>query len=374
MFKQSLKIAFRTDASIQIGTGHVMRCLTLAEELRRQGHECEFICRAHKGHLGQLITQKGFALQLLAKPASDEKPVEDEPALAHADWLGTLWQNDAKETHKILHKQQPDWLVVDHYALDAGWEREVASAVSHIMVIDDLADREHECAVLLDQNLGRQPSDYDSLLPSYCAKLIGPEYALLRPEFAELRLASLDRRQNPKLNRILISLGGIDRTNVTGDVLEALAGSELPSDVELDIIMGAAAPYLDDVKRQALELPFRVTVSVNVQDMAERMCRADLAIGAAGGTAWERCCLGLPSIVFVLAENQRMGAEALVYSAGALAIEEVKKGLGSDLSAKIKEVQELGVLATMARSASTVTSGKGAVNVAYQLETNIEVA
>jgi len=369
-----MKIAFRADASVQIGTGHVMRCLTLAEELRRQGHECDFICRAHEGHLGQLITQKGFALHLLAKTASEEKTREDKPALAHAGWLGTSWQNDAKETHKMLFKQQPDWLVVDHYALDAGWEQEVANAVGQIMVIDDLADREHECAVLLDQNLGRQPSDYDSLVPNHCERLTGPKYALLRPEFADLRPASLARRQDPKLERILISLGGVDRTNVTGHVLEALAGSELHSDVELDIIMGGAAPYLDDVKRQAAELPFRATVSVNVQNMAERMCRADLAIGAAGGTAWERCSLGLPSIVLVLAENQRMGAEALVYSAAALAIEDVNNGLGSDLSTKIKEVQKPGVLATMATSASAVTSGKGAINVACQLETNSEVA
>jgi UDP-2,4-diacetamido-2,4,6-trideoxy-beta-L-altropyranose hydrolase len=179
------------------------------------------------------------------------------------------------------------------------------------MVIDDLANRPHECALLLDQNLGRVASDYDGLLPGGCQRLIGPRYALLRPEFAKLREQSLKRRRHPELQRILISLGGVDRTNVTGRVLEALSESSLPTSTELDIIMGAAAPYLDEVRQQAARLPFRATVSVNVRDMAQRMCLADFSIGAAGSTSWERCCLGLPTIVVVLADNQKQSAEFL---------------------------------------------------------------
>jgi len=316
-----MKIAFRTDASIQIGTGHVMRCLTLADELRRQGHECVFLCREHEGHLGDLISQKGFKLHLLAKTDSRKKPGTSEPELAHADWLGGSWQKDAKETSDLLHDQQLDWLVVDHYALDARWERMVSREVGQVMVIDDLADREHECAVLLDQNLGRQPCDYDSLVPSYCNKLIGPQYALLRPEFSEIRPESLARRQSPKLECILISLGGVDRTNVTGQVLEALAESDLPSTVELDIVVGATAPCLEGIQRQAAELRFPATVSVGVDDMAERMCRADLAIGAAGSTSWERCCLGLPCVLVILAANQSSIGSALQRSGSAVTID-----------------------------------------------------
>ncbi|KXS54044.1 MAG: polysaccharide biosynthesis protein [Marinobacter sp. T13-3] len=363
-----MRIAFRTDASIWIGTGHVMRCLTLADELRRQGHECVFVCREHEGHLGDLIGKKGFKLHLLSKTDSQQKPSMNEPHLAHAGWLGASWQKDGKETSDLLHNQRPDWLVVDHYALDARWEREVAHEVGQIMVIDDLADREHECTVLLDQNLGRQPGDYELLVPSYCSKLIGPQYALLRPEFSQIRPESLARRQSPKLERILISLGGVDRTNVTGQVLEALAKSELPSDVELDIVMGAAAPRLEDIRRQAAELRFPATVSVSVSDMAERMCKADLAIGAAGGTAWERCCLGLPSIILVLADNQRAGAGALAHSASALVIKETE--IASDLINKIKNVQESGTLAVMAESASVQTAGKGALEVCHIIETS----
>lgn len=312
-------IIFRADASIQIGTGHVMRCLTLADELTRQGHECWFICREHLGHLGDLIASKGHSLTLLPAPV-DAPPQQNRSASDdYARWLGVPWQEDANQTLDAISTLNPDWLVVDHYTLDAQWERTLSSAVDKIMVIDDLANRPHECELLLDQNLGRVPSDYDGLLPAECQRLIGPHYALLRPEFAALREQSLSRRKNPELNRILISLGGVDRTNVTGQILTALAHSSLPASTELDIIMGASAPYLDEVRQQAAKLPFKATVSVNVQDMAERMCLADLSIGAAGSTSWERCCMGLPSVTVILAENQHAIAEALAkYKAGLL--------------------------------------------------------
>ena len=314
-----MKVAVRTDASVQIGTGHVMRCLTLADELARQGHQCRFVCREHEGHLGDLIASKGYGLTLLPSHSDSELVLKDRGSDNYALWLGVPWQEDARQTLDALKAWKPDWLVVDHYALDAKWERALADAAGQIMVIDDLANRPHECAMLLDQNLGRAGSDYDGLVPVGCQRLTGPRYALLRPEFAKLREQSLKRRRNPELRRILVSLGGVDRTNVTGRVLEALSESALPRSTELDIIMGAAAPYLDDVRQQAARLPFQATVSVNVKDMAQRMCLADLSIGAAGSTSWERCCMGLPSVTVILAENQREIAEALAkYKAGLL--------------------------------------------------------
>lgn len=306
-----MRVAFRTDASIQIGTGHVMRCLTLANELTHQGHECWFVCREQPGNLGDLIASQGHGLTLLPAPVNHSPQKKDTASDDYVLWLGVPWQEDARQTLDVISPLKPDWLVVDHYALDAQWECTLASVVSDIMVIDDLANRPHECALLLDQNLGRVASDYDVLLPAECQRLIGPGFALLRPEFAAQREQSLERRKDPELKRILISLGGVDRTNVTGQVLEALATSSLPASTELDIIMGAAAPYLDEVRQQAEQLPFKATVNVNVKDMAERMCLADLSIGAAGSTSWERCCMGLPSITVILAENQRSIAEAL---------------------------------------------------------------
>lgn len=367
-----MKVAFRADASVQIGTGHVMRCMTLAEELHRQGHQCLFICRNHEGHLADLISQKGFELRLLPSPVQSGIFETQEAALAHSDWLGVPWQTDAKQTLEVLVIYKADWLIVDHYALDAKWECQLAEAVDQIMVIDDLADREHECAVLLDQNLGRESADYDALVPSNCIKVIGSQYALLRPEFAELRAASLERRRTPELKRILISLGGVDRSNVTGEVLKALSNSTLPIETELDIVMGRSAPHLEAVNQQALELPFQATVSVGVNDMAERMCRADLAIGAAGGTAWERCCLGLPSILLILADNQVSGTKALVHAGAAITPEKsasIPSALLSTLSSLMNNCESL---TKMVHAGAQLTDGQGAARICYTLHRSDE--
>lgn len=357
-----MKIAFRADASVKIGTGHLMRCLTLADELVSQGHECRFVCREHKGHQGELITSKGYGLTLLPSRSGSDLDTAGSDADDYALWLGVSWQEDARQTLEPLTLWKPDWLVVDHYALDAQWERALTNAVSSIMVIDDLANRPHECELLLDQNLGRAASDYDDLLPDDCQRLIGPGYALLRPEFASLREQSLKRRQRPKLKRILISLGGVDRTNVTGQVLDALSQSALPVTTELDIIMGAAAPYLDEVRQQAIELPFKATVSVGVTDMAERMRLADLSIGAAGGTSWERSCLGLPAVLVILAENQIASAIALEESGAATKIDDAGQ-LRATLPSVIAALSDPGRLAQMSRAAAAITNGTGALKV-----------
>jgi UDP-2,4-diacetamido-2,4,6-trideoxy-beta-L-altropyranose hydrolase len=362
----AVKVAFRADASVQIGTGHVMRCLTLADALARQGHQCRFVCREHEGHLGDLIASKGYGLTLLPSRSDNELALKDCGSDNYALWLGVPWQEDARQTLDALKAWKPDWLVVDHYALDAKWERALANAVGKIMVIDDLANRPHECALLLDQNLGRVASDYDGLLPGGCQRLIGPRYALLRPEFAKLREQSLKRRRHPELQRILISLGGVDRTNVTGRVLEALSESALPTSTELDIIMGAAAPYLDEVRQQAARLPFRATVSVNVRDMAQRMCLADLSIGAAGSTSWERCCLGLPAILMALADNQKFAAEALRES-GAVIVVDSGEGVSNALGKLMNPFGSAQSLKRMTQRGSDIIDGVGSARVANEL-------
>jgi UDP-2,4-diacetamido-2,4,6-trideoxy-beta-L-altropyranose hydrolase len=355
-------VAFRADASVQIGTGHIMRCLALAGELTRQGHECRFICRKNQGHLSDLIASKGYELIMLPAPCTAEVNSSNNWNNTYAGWLGVPWQQDAKETLKVLEAMAADWLVVDHYALDARWEQQVAKTVSWVMVIDDLADRQHECALLLDQNLGRVVSDYAGLVLEDCLRLIGPEYALLRPDFAPLRDFSLKRRERPELKRILIALGGVDRTNVTGQVLEALVETALPGETQLDIIMGASAPYLDEVRQQAAKLPFMATVNVNVGDMAERMCLADLSIGAAGGTSWERCCLGLPAVLVILADNQVPGAKALEAVGAALTVTN-PEAVQATLPSALAKIGEPGCLQRMSVAAAAITDGKGALRV-----------
>lgn len=359
-----MKIAFRADASIQIGTGHVMRCLTLAEQLRSQGHECLFICREHKGHLGDLITAKGFSLHLLpGGNETDHAPVELNWN-DHAPWLGVHWQQDAEQTRAVLSNQPVDWLVVDHYALDIGWEQQTAEVAARIMVIDDLADRGHRCDLLLDQTFGRSAADYRPLVPDNCELLCGSQYALLRPEFAELRPYSLQRRRQPALRQLLITMGGVDKDNVTAQVLEALRDSELPADCNIVVVMGVTAPWLEAVKLQAATLPWPTEVKAGVNNMAQLMADSDLAIGAAGATSWERCCLGLPTVMIVLADNQETIAANLATSGAAISLH--NDSLATAL-VRVISAMDSTALKTISNEAGQVCNGLGVQRVLERL-------
>ena len=323
-------VAFRSDASIDIGTGHVMRCLTLAEALCKHGAKCVFICRPHKGHLLELIEQRGHKAIALPALSPDENRSVSKTGLAHALWLGTDLKRDAEDTLKAAGHTMIDWLVVDHYALDENWEKALRPVCRKLMVIDDLADRRHDCDILLDQNLGLNASDYNGLLPSNCTTLIGPKYALLRPEFAELRNESLGRRTSPQLKNLLVSMGGVDKDNATGQVLEALNSCDLPSELKITVVMGPHAPWLKDVQQQAMQMTRPTQVLTGVSNMARLLTDCDLAIGAAGSSAWERCCLGVPSMIAVLAENQSSTADQLSTLKCALKIDNPLINISSD--------------------------------------------
>jgi UDP-2,4-diacetamido-2,4,6-trideoxy-beta-L-altropyranose hydrolase len=353
-----MKVVFRADASADIGTGHVMRCLALAEGLRQGGHQSSFICRSHEGHPGQLIADMGFHVELLPPATAGSVGRSPETVVHHRNWLGVPWSVDAEETERLLRDQEVDWLVVDHYALDADWEDQLANAADRLMAIDDLADRTHNVDLLLDQNLGRAESDYHGLLPPACKKLIGPDYALLRPEFAEFRKASLARRTSPGLGRILVSMGGADMPNATSSVLDALERSALPSTTVVDVIMGAAAPWLSQVSSRARNSRFDVGVSTNVSNMAERMSQADISIGAAGSTSWERCAMGLPSIVVSLADNQAPILSALSEAGAATRVGFPFQE--SELSSLVDDFYDNpGKLAAMSVKAAEVCDGSG---------------
>lgn len=355
-----LRIAFRVDASVQIGTGHVMRCLTLADALQQRGASCTFISRPHSGNLMDLITQRGHHVVVLPCLAESGRPLPANPV--HAAWLGTDWQTDAQDTRNALGAERFDWLVVDHYALDHRWEQGLRPHCQKLMVIDDLADRHHDCNLLLDQNLGRSAQDYCDLLNPHASTFIGPQYALLRPEFAQLRSQSLTRRMQPQLKRLLITMGGVDKDNVTRRVLQALSKSTLPSELNLTVVMGLHAPYLMGVKEQAAQLKLPTQVLVGVDDMAQLMTDSDLCIGAAGGTSWERCCLGLPTLLLVLADNQIDGASALgkAHAAHVLtSAQELPQTFG-----KLLSDVALTKLKKMSEAAAKVSDGMGAQRIA----------
>ncbi|MND44476.1 UDP-2,4-diacetamido-2,4,6-trideoxy-beta-L-altropyranose hydrolase [compost metagenome] len=350
-------IVFRTDASLEIGSGHVMRCLTLADALSEKGAECKFVCRAHFGHLADLIRARGHHCHLLE--VMSEQDNGDRSSPAHASWLGCHWTSDAAQTRRILAELRPAWLVVDHYALDANWECMLRNDVGRIMVIDDLADRPHDCDLLLDQNLGRQPDDYRKHTPPGCQLLIGPRYALLRPEFAALREYSLKRRQLPVLKQVLITMGGVDKLNVTGRVLNALRCAPLPDDCRILVVMGPKAPWLTQIEGLAATLHWPTEVLVSANNMAQLMASSDLAIGAAGSTSWERCCLGLPTLMMIIADNQRKVADYLM-SAGAaecIQTENMEENIVNWFHSYISAPD---IITTMTRCTTNITDGLGA--------------
>lgn len=294
-----MKALFRCDASIAIGTGHVMRCLTLAEALRGAGMQSQFVCRAQPGHLIALIRQRGFSVIELPWSA-DWNCVE--PNTAHAAWLGADWRTDAEQTRSAAGNAPVDWLIVDHYALDSRWESAVRGCVRKILVIDDLADRRHESDLLLDCNwLGAQTEHrYLGLVPLDCECLLGPRYALVQPEYSVLR-AQLPPRDG-RVRRLLVFLGGSDPGNVTARVLEALMDEQF-AQLEVEIVAGRNHPDLKGLAMQAARRP-RTEVSQGLPSLAEVMARADLMVSGGGATTWERMCLGLPALVVSLADNQ----------------------------------------------------------------------
>jgi len=362
-----MKAVFRTDASLDIGTGHVMRCLTLADVLRREGTECHFICREHAGHLIEAVRAQGYiAHPLPLQPAGESQHMSTTvPELAHASWLGATQEQDALSCATILRSIRPDWLIVDHYALDRRWEAAQRPHCVKIMVIDDLADRLHDCDLLLDQTFGRQAEDYQPLVPEYCTILCGSRYALLRPEFAQWRPYSLKRRKKTELRHLLITMGGVDRGNATGMILDALTTDCLPEDCRISVVMGRNAPWLNQVRQQAGQLPWSTDVRVDVTDMARLMANSDLAIGAAGATSWERCSLGLPTLLMVLADNQIKIAHTL---SEAQAVSVLDFAFCSDRLLDILRAFDGKKLFEMSGFAADVCDGSGSAEVVAQLK------
>ena len=273
-----MKIAFRVDASRTIGTGHFLRCLALADALKQRGAEIRFVCREVLDTFHDMLTTRQHVLVTL--PAQAE---------------------DASETAHALSDNPADWLVVDHYALDARWERLLRPTAKRLLVIDDLADREHDCDVLLDQNVHADLHDrYVGMVPPHCRLLLGPRFALLRDEFRQRRGQS--RQRDGRVQRVLVCFGGVDADNHTSSAIEALSRLDAV-DLTVDVVIGAEHPERAHIESKCANVGFRCHIQSD--RMSEVMAAADIAIGAGGGITWERCSLGLPALAFAVANNQR---------------------------------------------------------------------
>lgn len=359
-----MEVVFRTDASIRIGTGHVMRCLNLADALAARGAVCRFICKEHSGHLLDSIQRRGYRTDAIPVRADQVHPEEVRPA--HAEWLGGAWYTDADSTLAAIGAKPADWVVVDHYALDAPWEGRVRDHCRHLMVIDDLADREHECEILLDQNFGRKPSDYRDKVPERCQTLIGPMFALIAPDFARIRSQALARRDQARLQHILVAMGGVDADNFTSQVLQTLSHCRPVPGLRVTVLMGAVSPWLDTVRDLAARMPWPTEVLAGVSHVAQLMCDSDAAVGAVGGMAWERCCLGLPTVAVALADNQRPAASAL-HKAEAVLLCDAGGEFQQQLHSALESLADPGLLRNLSRASSVITDGSGCGRVVEQL-------
>lgn len=275
-----LRALVRADASATIGHGHVMRCLALAAALQPMGVDVALAMQPHPGDARAAVEAAGLTAHGL--------PV----AGAEAD--------DARATAELLQRLGGvHLLVLDHYRLGRAWVQAVRPWAGTVLVIDDLADRPLDGDLLLDANWHDDPpARYAGLWPAGAATLFGPRHALLRAEFS----ARPPPRRSGELRRVLLSFGGSDPMDATGRCLERLHAA-LPG-LHVDVVMGAGAPQGAALQRRWAGVD-GVEVVVGASDMARRMARADLFIGAGGSMTWERACLGLPGITLPVADNQR---------------------------------------------------------------------
>jgi len=342
-----MQAIFRVDSSLQIGAGHVVRCLALAQVFRNNGLNVRFICRKHSGNLIENINFNGFKVYELEAP----KKTESSDRLTYSQWLGVTQEQDADDCINILKLERIDLFIVDHYAIDSKWHNKIKPFVEKLIVIDDLANRRLDCDVLINQNLGVNIDDYQGKIPENCNFLLGSEYALLRSEFLNLRAKALEKRKiTKKVKNILISVGGSDMENLTYDILK-----KINKDFNIVVVLGSSSPHNEIVQNYAQDK--NIEVIINANNMADLMLHADLAIGSSGSTSWERCCLGLPTLLFVVGADQ----EKISYNLEVLGAAKVVKDLEVDLNNLSSNIT---LWKDMSSKAANICDGSGSSKVA----------
>lgn len=307
-----MKIAFRVDASIDIGTGHVYRCLTLAKRLHDLNHHCVFVCKDHVSNLIEFIQKASFEVKVINSQTQPQHFDSIEIKLAHSCWLQGSQIEDAESFIALFSNTDfPEMVIVDHYALDSVWENKLKDAFNPIlMVIDDLCDRKHNCDFLLDQTFSRNAEEYASFVNSDTSLLLGTKYSLLRDEFLKLRNNALRKRRatiNPK--KLIITMGGVDQNNFSLKFINLLYFANLLDKFSVTLVIGAQSPFKDSLIKCCNQL--NVNVIINANNMSELMLENDVAIGAMGGTTWERSVLALPTLNIEIADNQSDIAQRL---------------------------------------------------------------
>lgn len=303
---------FRVDASRELGMGHLERCLTLARAMKAVGIDVHFISSDCGFQYYKKIRNQSFKLSILKSNINNFGLFDSE--------------DDANQTLEILKNIPAKILVVDHYGIGKSWEEKIRNNVCYLIVIDDLANRTHYCDALIDQNVGKKNRDYEKLVNSKAKLFIGPEYALLRNEFIDHRRKLSEAAGGVTLFdsedelKILISMGGVDSNNITGRIVAILSTMTIEEKVSFSVLIGQNFPYESDLVRQLRNFPHQITIYKEVDQIADFVHDHCMAIGSGGISALERCSLGIPSILVVLAENQVRGVMAMESIGAAIAI------------------------------------------------------
>lgn len=351
-------IVFRVDGGTSIGSGHIVRCLTLASELRRQVKRIIFITRKLPGNLIQKIADEGYGVFCLPQSVGAASIVNAENHL----WSGVRQNQDALSTIKIIEKSKVDWVIVDHYGLDSVWEKRLRSYTKKILVIDDLANRSHDCDILLDQNYygSNTQKRYANLVLESTTCLLGPNFSLLKSRYRELKPFLTEH--NGEVRRILIFFGSADPYNYTEKILKILSLNELQY-LHLDIVLGENYPNGEKFINLA-KVRGNVNVYRWVPCLAELMVAADLMIGAGGTTSWERLCLGLPGVVIPIAKNQYEVTKILNLEGYQFSLKNHKKGSIRELAGSLNKLifDKEKIIAT-SRNGKKLVDGLGAFRV-----------
>lgn len=353
-------VVFRVDASADLGIGHYMRCMVIADQVLRAGKSVVFVSKLITNELELKLNAGKYRLIKLNEGESSAGNVEEI-------WGVSKQKRDAKQTKEKLSALSGGvWVVVDHYGLDSHWSSEFYKKGYKILVIDDLANRNHACDLLLDQTLGRKKQQYEELVPKECRILVGASYALLRDEFSQIRPKSLKRRiGKTRVNSLTISMGGTDPSNATYDVLKSIRVFCELNSVEVNVIMQTSSRHKEKISGFLNEFSCNTKLHLSPLSMAAILCDSDLVIGASGGSAWERCLLGLPSILLILADNQLEIGKSLMESGAAICIhireiEDFQELLMAELNEIAFSREKLGL---MSKKAAQVVDGRGAERV-----------
>lgn len=300
-----MNIIFRVDASEYMGGGHLHRCLVLAQALITQyDAHCLFVMKTHPGHLAELVAKSDIDYVLLPL-----QPNHSFELTNYETWVGGDTELDAALTRAAAEDYfgsgNYDWVVLDHYGLDRVWESIFAQNGINIAVIDDLMNRPHNANILLDQTCGRVTQDYQHLVSPQTICLTGESFSLLRPEFRLNRKTSIARKRNfQSVQKVLLSFGSTDPGNITSVVLNSLSPFFEKHGARAVVIISSAAPHLEELRYLVPTMSYPIDLHVDSTQVAALLLECDIAVGAPGSATWERCALGVPTLLIQTAENQ----------------------------------------------------------------------